>query len=249
MTLGIDLSRDWTNSSLDFITTPRPVGSLAMNFQKLWWDEADNIVYCFGGERSFFAVSTRVPTESIWRFHPNGQGGGNWSEIVGPLGTKSFPPDIIRPAAGASAVNGAIRKAYYIGGFESSSTSPELGLPINITRAAPGLLTFSFDSLTLTNTSDGGYFASEYSQSFAARPGAMLNVSPFGINGVLIVIGGSGPVGTNVVPVFALFNNITVFDPFEQKWYSQTATWDVPEPRQDFCVVGIQGSDNSTYEM
>ena len=220
-----------------------------MNFQKLWWDEADNVVYCFGGKRSFFAVSTRVPTESIWGFYPNGQGGGNWSEIVGPLGIKSFPPDIIRPAAGALTVNGAIRKAYYLGGFESSSTSPELDLPIHITRAAPGLLTFSFDSLTLTNASDGGYFASEYSQSFAPRPGAMLNMSPFSTNGVLIFIGGSGPVNTDVIPVSALFNNITVFDPNEQKWYSQTANGAVPEPRQDFCAVGVQGGDDSTYEM
>ena len=74
----------------------------------------------------------------------------------------------------------------------------------------------------------------------------MLNVSPFGTNSVLIVISGFGPVGTKVAPVFALFNNFTVF---EQKWYSQTATGAVPEPRQDLWAVGVQGGGNSTYKI
>jgi len=54
-TIAIDLSNDWTNSSLTFVTTTRPAASLAENYQTLWWSKRDNSIYCFGGERSFAA--------------------------------------------------------------------------------------------------------------------------------------------------------------------------------------------------
>lgn len=94
----------------------------------------------------------------------------------------------------------------------------------------------------MTNSSDGNYFASVYSDNQAPRSGVMVAVPSFGIDGILIVLGGGDlPSGG--------FNLITIYDSHAESWYSQTATGDIPEPRTGFCAVGAQGGDSSTFEM
>ena len=240
VTLSLDLSTDWTNTSLNLISTSRPDSTKAMSFQSLWWSEKNNMIYCFGGERRPFGPT--LP-ESIWGFKPDGQGGGGWTEQVGPNTAIPFPPQIIRPADGASAFDDD--GAYYVGGFASQGTTNAVNLGWGITRPVPGLLTFDFSSQTLTNSSnDGGYFSSLYREDQSLRSGSLLNVPPFGNKGILLAIGGGDVIGRQ-----SDFNNVTVFDKDGQNWYSQTASGDIPDPKMLFCAVGAQGGDNSTYEV
>jgi hypothetical protein len=44
------------------------------------------------------------------------------------------------------------------------------------------------------------------------------------------------------------FSNITMFDPSSKEWYYQQTSGVSPDPRVDFCSVGVQGPNN-TYDM
>lgn len=214
------------------IQTERPSDAVALNDEVLWYDNKHQTIYCFGGGRSF-ATSVlndlEPPPDSIWGFKPNGEGSGAWYQVLGPVSTP-FPSDIHRVASGRSASDGS--KAYYLGGFSSWETSPGLQ---GFRNLIPGLLTFDFDTHTMTNSSDDGYFTSQ-------NPGAMINIPMYGDNGVIVILpnGDGQSVG---------FNNITFYDKKNNKRYSQVASGDIPQPRSDFCAVGIEGDENPYFEM
>lgn len=206
------------------------------------------MIYCFGGEKAL-EVPPDAPRESIWGFTPDGNGSGSWSEVLGPTGMKPFPPNIIRTAAGASATDN--KQAYYLGGFASFGTSPEVDTPYGVARSIPGLLTFAFEALDLRNSSDGGYYASQYrwwTQNFL--PGSMEDVPLFNTDGFLVIFGG-GPTRRNASELSSAsgFDNITIYDKRGHDWLHQTATGAIPQPRLDFCSLGVHSGDNATFEM
>jgi hypothetical protein len=77
-------------------------------------------------------------------------------------------------------------------------------------------------------------------------------ITAFGLDGrgLIVLIGGRDP-GTNVsAPIanyFAL-SNVTLYDPYIDRWYAQQASGDIPPPREEFCAVTVPG-DNGTYEV
>ena len=150
-----------------------------------------------------------------------------------------FPPNIIRSAQAASAVDN--ERGYFLGGFASTGTSLEVSLEVGTTRPVPGLLTFTFQNLSLVNSTDAGYFPSIYANRQALNPGFMLQVPLYGVDGILIMMGGSYPGGA--------FNNITIYDTYTGSWFSQDASGDIPDPREEFCAVGMQDKSNNSYEM
>lgn len=232
-TYGLDLSKDWTNSSIEMIQTERPSDSPGLNSEALWYDSKRNIIYCFGGFRSWATAalnSLDPPPDSIWGFKPNGEGSGVWHQVLGPVSTP-FPIEIHRVAEGVSAGNGST--AYYLGGFGSSATS--LSLPQE-TYHPPGLLIFDFDTLTMTNSSDDGYISSQ-------TPGAMIDIPIYGDNGVLVIL------PENFDRQNVGFNNITLYDKNSNRMYSQVASGDIPELRRKFCAVGIEGDEPPYFEM
>lgn len=80
-------------------------------------------------------------------------------------------------------------------------------------------------------------------------------ISALGLDkrGLLVLIGGKDPM-TNVSDAYYgfshyfNFSNITIYDPYIDVWYAQTATGDIPGVRESFCMATMQG-DNGTYEM
>jgi hypothetical protein len=80
-TIGIDLSKDWTNTSLTPVYTERPPGLYGRTSQTLWSDEKRN-VYCFGGDNPKQDRDAPAPSDSIQGFTPDGNSGGNWTEIL-----------------------------------------------------------------------------------------------------------------------------------------------------------------------
>lgn len=216
---------------------------MPLNRQTLWWDEKHQTVYCFGGEKSYgnpVGNSYSTPAESIWRFTPDSEGKGtvNWTEAVGPSTDHTFPSDLLRVAGGISAYDDS--GAYYIGGYVTAATSPKVHFLNNAGLVdVPGLLSFDFDSLDLTNSTAGGGYASQYGPGNWLDIGAMLSVPQFGSDGIFLLLGG----------VENPFNNITIYDKKSQTWHTQMATGDIPAPRTLFCAVVVQSNDSRSSEM
>lgn len=231
-TYGIDLSRDWTNSSLEMIQTKRPSNATPLGNEALWYDDKNNTIYCFGGERSFATdklTALEPPPDAIWGFSPNGEGSGAWHEVLGP-NTLPFPNDIHRSSGGASATDGS--SAYHLGGFQSYESDKQL----NQARFSPdGLLKFDFDTYQITNASAQAYLSTQ-------TPGPMINIPSYGDNGILVILPtDNGNVG---------FNNITLYDKTNQKWHYQVASGDdVPPIRSAYCAVGIESDEEPYFEM
>lgn len=204
----------------------------AVRSETLWFNKKQNSIYCFGGDAS---VGTPyygpTPFQSIWAFTLDGNGTGNWSEILGPTGPKPFPPGILpgsRAAVASDESNG-----YYYGGFVRNPTKPLSETKFPELERARGLLTVNFTDLTVTNTSDG---FTDYGQ--------MVNVPYYGISGVLILIG-NGAFSTNGLP----FNNITIYDKTQKKWYVQQTAGAIPSIRSSYCLAGIRDNESNTFEM
>lgn len=232
-TYGLDLSKDWTNATLKMIQTERPSASPPLAHEAMWYDNMHNTIYCFGGRMSFASEALQelqTPPDSIWGFKPDGEGSGTWHQVLGPVSTP-FPTDIHRPAEGQSASDG--RRAYYLGGRGSAKTS--LGMPQSEIYL-PGLLMFDFETLTITNSSDDSYTSSQV-------PGAMINIPIYGENGVLLLLPNDSE------KQYVGFNNITFYDKKSKKRYTQVASGDIPEPRSNFCAVGIEGNEKPYFEI
>lgn len=233
-TYGLDLSKDWTNSTLILVETERSSDSISLGYSSLWYDDKHNSIYCFGGFRSFATAilnSLAPPYDSIWGFKPNGKGNVAWYQMVGPNSEIPFPHNIHRIASGTSTSDGM--SAYYLGGFLSWETSAN-GAP-GSRIASSGLLMLDFDTLAMTNSSDGGYVGPRLGPNFPP-PGAMINVPIYGENGLLVIMpSGSGDPGD-----FA-FNNLTLYDKKTKKWYSQIPSGEIPTPGLVFALSELKG--------
>ena len=239
-TYGIDLSKDWTNSTTSIVQTTRPSDAVALLSESLWFDEKQNSIYCFGGFRS--SPTTIPPVESIWGFKHNDEGSAAWYQVVGPVSTIPFASNVHRMARGMSASDG--NRAYYLGGFFNGETSPSSSdMDLRDRIPSPGLLMFDFDTLTITNSSDGGFLTPQIPGSVVWPGGAMINIPTYGDDGILVVL----PSGRDRHD-FA-FNNITLYDKRNKKWLSQIATGDIPQPRSHFCAAGVEGDKGNSFEM
>ncbi|MCJ1424672.1 hypothetical protein MMC29_002560, partial [Sticta canariensis] len=245
ITSAIDLLKDWTNSTLRLVQTTRPPDAIALSSEALWFDDKHNSIYCFGGMRSFATTPLAglgPPIESVWGFKLNDQGTAAWDQVLGPVSKTPFPPNLHRIARGMSASDG--NRAYYLGGFFSGETSPSSSDMDARDRApSPGLLIFDFNTLTFTNSSDGGYLTPRIPRRTDWPAGAMIHMPTYGDEGILGIL----PSGRDRQD-FA-FNNITLYDKKTQKWYSQTTSGDIPEPRSYFCADGVGGDENNTFEI
>lgn len=228
-TIGIDLSKDWTNTSLTPIQIEKPSELIVLGSEALWFDDKKNIVYSFGGD-NYNDYDTVF--DSIRGFTPDTEGSGKWKEVVGLNSTIPFPSDIHCPSAGTFTSDG--NEAYYLGGFISSATTSE-GPYHSFNNT--GLLRFNFESLKITNSS-GPDLLLDY--------GAFVNVPIYGSGGVLLAFGGiNNQKYSNGIP----FNTIQVFDKKKGKWYSQVAAGEIPRPRNWFCAVGVHGKERTSFEM
>ena len=228
-TYGLDLSRDWTNSSVELIQTLRPSDSPILNNPSLWYDEKRNTIYHFGGEKSFAIKKVGDglgPFDAIWGFKLNDRGNGTWSEVLGPTSVP-FPNDIHGISGGINAYDST--SAYHLGGFASWETSRYY--PKKQGRVLPsGLLKFNFSTLEMTNLS-------KYEP---ITNGAMFNIPSFDDNNLMIALPASQG--------FA-FNDVSLYDKKNETWYFQTTSGDIPKQREAYCAVAIQEKGSSNFEM
>lgn len=259
----IDLSESWTNASVQPASVIRAREQPRLMYESLWYDPTTESVYSFGGEwnRDGGAVvsseSTAPLEDSIWQFTLNKyHSSGEWSEALGPQGTKRpFPSDISSSIHGATASDG--RQAYYLGARTSNYSTNKAG---NTTlHSLPGLITFDFATATLENsTNDGSYFASTLGEisteitASSAEAGLMTYIPSFGTEGILVTVGGLEVDDGGQIKQWA--NNVTIYDPSKRLWHYQRATGDIPKMRQylwyrGYCAFGAYDSSLSTYDM
>ena len=233
--LSIDLSQTWTNSTVSIQSNTKPSRVPNLNNPSLWYDDTVDIIYTgFSGWNSSYGDNPELPSLSLWAFHPDGTGDGEWNEVInsnstiwGSLTRTSMP--LMAYSSDTALILGGTNRPYHLPSSEN---------------LLPGMVQFDMKSQSFTNSS-----AYCCNASGGIDRGAMHYVPSFGKAGLFVAMGGQNGISTK--PRFASlveFRTVSVYDPAKQQWWNQTTTGDEPSPRIEFCVAGIN-STNGTYEM
>lgn len=236
--LSIDLSKNWTNSTLAIHSTTKPTSVPSLVYPGLWYDEDTNLLYTgFAGRTSVFNTSELDPWPmGIWTFEPDGLGSGTWGTALD--SSASVFDTITRPYTAAIAHGN--RVGYALGGSVTWQTAPDAVKDTSAIVNIDGMLRFDMATQELTNvTVEGPRFHNGHVQY-----AEMIYVPNFGPKGIFVVLGG---VTKNPETDLLDWTTVTVFDPSE-KWYDQDTTGNTPQGRKEFCAAGL-ASDNSTYEI
>lgn len=233
--LSIDLSQNWTNSTVSIHSNTKPYGVPNLNNPSFWYYEKEDLFYSgFAGWSSMYANHPKVPPLSLWTFKPDGFGNGVWNEAI----NSSSPiwGSLTRPSMSLTAYGS--NTALVVGGTDSPFDLPS---PENL---LPGMMQFHMDSQSFTNSSV--YCCNATS---GVVRGAMHYVPSFGQEGLFVAMGGeNGITSRNFSAGLIDFGTVSVFDQVKQQWWNQTTTGSEPSPRIEFCTAGID-STNGTYEM
>ncbi|KAF9872633.1 kelch repeat protein [Colletotrichum karsti] len=234
VTLSIDLTTSWKPSDVTFKeikkSAPTMMRQAIFDFQ----DNSTSAIYIWGGFRSY---DGNVPSAALWKFNPDGSGGGSWNTEIKP-GHSTFV-NFERSQGGAFvSTPGA---GFYFGGYSQATSDPTPAGPV------PGYLKFNFTDNAQAWTN---HTTAPYSQYGTLGGAAAHYVPNFGDNGLVMVLGGGNyPLGSSSdnTPLLA-FDDIHFMDPVTDVWYSQKTSGTAPAPRQWHCAVGAQGQNN-TYEI
>ncbi|CAO1600725.1 hypothetical protein XANCAGTX0491_004407 [Xanthoria calcicola] len=232
-TLAIDLSQDWVNATVLLQSTNKPSGFPQLSNPSLWWDEKDNVFYSGAIGRTSFFDAHKNPPLSLWSFKPDRTGSGAWTEVL-PAGDDTWL-NVIRTTYGYQASAGDT--ALVLGGAATSKTSPETK-DLSRDILLPGLLEFNMRTRRFANSS-----TADFNVNGTGVEGRMHFVPSFGPNGLFMILGGHNG-SHDQYP----FNQITLYDSTSHRWYNQSATGNVPNGRQEFCVAGVN-STGGTYEI
>ncbi|MCJ1463896.1 hypothetical protein MMC07_002505 [Pseudocyphellaria aurata] len=236
--LSIDLSQTWQNSTVVIHPTSKPDGAPNLVHPSLWYDEHEDLIYSgFEGSVSEFGDGPSPPPLSLWSFKPDGSGSGSWNKEIG--SDSSVWDTLTRPSQSMMAFGSG--SAYALGGYGNSQTA----LAANNSQndiAVPGLVQFNLTTKKFSNSTAGGY-----SFNGTAEKGAMHYVPSFGPDGLFVVMGGDDVWHSNYTSLTDL-TTVSIYDPSSQQWFNQTTTGNIPQPRKEFCLAGIE-SNNSTYEI
>lgn len=233
--LSIDLSQNWTNSSVKIHSTSKPVGCSSLNGPSLWYHQQEDVLYSgFAGWLSTFdpnwdTDNNNLNNISIWTFKPDGTGSGAWKEVISPQ--SSALSSINRPEQGLQAFGDD--SAWVLGGYDSYQPGQYPYLP--------SMVQFNMSSRIFTNISTPASLAA----SGAIDNGALHYVPSFGPKGLFVAMGGD-TIQSN--PGLIRFDTVAVLDPEKRQWFNQSTTGSPPTARLEFCTAGFP-STNGTYEM
>jgi hypothetical protein len=223
-TLSIGLSTSWDTTTVTINHFDKPAGLQNVMDEALWWDHTTSSVVSFGGR----PYEPNLPP-SIWGLTPDGDGAGSSHEIYfpdSPLWQTFARPEYELRAASPD-------RGYFMGGVVTTNNKP---------FAISGLVVLDFTNWKWENITTAGL----YSASGMAFDGSEHFVPVFVTEGLIIMIGGTAPSSSReVLGTARSRSNVTIFDPNQQKWHSQTASGDVPEARWDFCLAGAQSTSKN----
>ncbi|KAM0270030.1 hypothetical protein ACHAQH_009578 [Verticillium albo-atrum] len=229
-TLSIPLASSWNPKDVKITEIDKPV--MGMVKEAIFTHEASNSFYIWGGHVPYNAAP--VPTNQLWRFSADGDGGGTWNPET--PGNPSTFRSLTRSQGGAFV--STPDAAFWFGGLEGVGTSG------GTEGYVPGYVSFNFTTKAWANETDSPW------SSYGTLYGGEAHYIPtFGPNGIVMLIGGgtwdmtgSGSMG------YLDMQNLTFFDPVTRDWHSQTTSGEAPVRREWFCAVGAE-STNGTYEI
>ncbi|KAK4694275.1 hypothetical protein P7C71_g3275, partial [Lecanoromycetidae sp. Uapishka_2] len=225
-TLSLDLSKNWTNSTVTLNSITKPSGVPNLDVPSLWYHAAENVLYTgFTGEHVINQNDSDLPSLSLWALKPDNSGGGTWTEAIN--------------ADNASAWGSLV---YVSGGLQSydSNSAYVLGGVADLSGVwVPGLVEFDMSLRNFTNHSTSTTRAQDLD---GINKGALVYVPSFGPQGLYVAMGGWTKSGSG------FFSTVHVYDPSAQEWYQQLTTGTYPSDRVEFCAAGVN-STNGTFEI
>lgn len=243
--ISIDLSKDWTNSSVVLHSTSKPSGVPSLNNGGIWVDSKNKLLYTgFAGINSIFGTNTFYP-QGLWSFSPDGTGGGTWQNLNG-TADDTF---VSQPRPFDGSVASGEGSGYFLGGVGGNSS--------NFQTSPRGMFAYDLSSNQVTYGRNSGS-----STAIGTQDGAMVFVPYFGNLGVIVSAGGQqgaagGGPGGGGIPIngggsnangLASFSTVQIYNPQDQKWYDQKTSGSAPSGRMQFCMAGT-ASNNQTYEI
>lgn len=247
-TIAIPVFQSWTNATVPMIATPKTAAPVLDN-AALWANEETNSLYMWGGQGPWGNCSKE---KDLWRFDANGNGQGNWT-IQEPSNMDVFVSFSRTQQAAATTCNGV---GFYLGGFGTDWSDPEVYGPGEIGVPVPGMLTYNMTSMVWANESTVPPDLANPENSNQASggvnaygifiSGSITCLPDFGSQGQGLVLALGGIVnkpqdGYNATePKLLGFNSVSLWDIGTRTWHSQTTTGDVPSARVHTCVVSAQ---------
>ncbi|KAI7759045.1 hypothetical protein LZL87_010040 [Fusarium oxysporum] len=236
LTLSIPLDESWTNDTVVFMESEKgPAPYLKQ--PALWIDEERSVIYSWGGQGSYKNTSA-AGDHHLYAFEAD-DGKGSWS-THDPEDDTLFS-SLYRTVRGAYTTCHGV--GYYLGGYGESRTDERFTDGSYVERPLDGLLTYNFTTEKWTNESTKAL-------DYATWSGRATCIPSIGASGLLVFMGGAKvkmPAFRNASEPVS-FTNITIFDPSSKAWYYQRTSGVSPDPRIDFCSMGVQGQNN-TYEI
>ncbi|CAO2656272.1 Nn.00g050750.m01.CDS01 [Neocucurbitaria sp. VM-36] len=190
----------------------------------LWADQANKLFYLYGGE--YYDADVQDFTtlwfyDTIWN---------TWNRSI----SDGSQPQISWPSFGAGAVNDE-GIAYYYGGYLSNKSVPRWNVDALMLNSM-----VSFDM----NTKRWANFTSDATP----RAEGTLHYIPASDRGMLVYFGGVEQL-SNGSSGYADMSQVHVLDIASGRWYTQTATGEVPQARRAFCAGVTWAEDHSSYNI
>jgi len=191
-----------------------------------WADETNKCFYQFGGE---FAPGTSPMDFSMWTYDVL-LNQWNTTETIGEKN-----PQRVSYGAGTQVESRGL--GFYFGGWLSNKTTPGwTGPPM----ATSGLMRFDMSTGDLQNTTG---------PDDIGRAEGQLVFLPVSDSGVLVYFGGIEDSYRNGSFDAANMSTIHVYDMASSKWYTQTASGDIPDTRRQFCADVTWPDDQSSFNI
>lgn len=228
----IDLSNDWTNSTLQIQSIPKPSDVPDLVKAGLWYDPAADTLYSgFAGRSSYIGNATgQIPDYplGVWQYGPVSSDSATFRSTL--ASTDALWDSLIRPCSELITYTGI--KGYVIGGADA------LDVRDDYTPAIDGILEFDFRTKTLMNvTIQGTLFDA------GIHTAGVLFIPDFGSQGIIIVVGGEDA-AINLVPM----DSVSIMDVASGQWYIQKVGGTIPRPRKNQCIAGVRSAEGS-FEM
>jgi hypothetical protein len=193
----------------------------------LWADEVNKCFYQFGGA---FQDGDSPTDFSMWTYDVILN---KWNSTQYVSSDKNWE----RPAYGAGAQVDSRGLGFYYGGWLNNRTTPGWkGPPI----ALSSIVQYNFTTGNLRNNS--------HPDGIGRAEGQMVFL-PVSDGGLLIYFGGIEDPYHNGTYNAASMTKIHIYDVNSGKWYTQTATGDVPLARRQFCAGVTWPDDKSSFNI
>lgn len=191
----------------------------------LWGDAVNKYFYLYGGDNY---ASLPTSPQDVYRYDVLND---DWNDMGPPTG------DIKSVSWGATVGASSIGQGFVYGGWLSNlSVAGWTGPPM----ATNTLVKYDMDKNRWSNISGPA-------DGVGRAEGVMVYV-PASDDGLLVHFGGLD-IGANGTQTANPMNTIRIHDIRSSKWYTQTATGDIPPNRRRFCADSAWSADRTSYNM